>query len=136
VGVEIMLAILCSVLGGFPPDAKPVWAEQSKPIVILLDATANGFTYRIDGSPVPLSEIRRTLQRKWDKGKTHEEQARVIILMHEKVSFSDAENLRALTMAVGYDQPRTLYFGTDRRYMIELRYSDAVAFSATGPVDR
>src|SRR5688500_11786001 len=84
VGVEIMLAILCSVLGGFPPDAKPVWAEQSKPIVILLDATANGFTYRIDGSPVPLSEIRRTLQRKWDKGKTHEEQARVIILMHER----------------------------------------------------
>jgi hypothetical protein len=134
VGVKKLSAVLCGFLGAFAAVGSSPRTAQPKPVVIFVDAGDKGFTYHIDGTPVAFSDVMSTLGRKLLAAKAPGA-GRATLVLHQDVSFAQAEDLRGIAMAVGY-RPRTFYFGKDRRYMIEVSYSDAVAFSPSGPPAR
>ena len=132
--VKKLSAVLCGFLGACAAVGTAPDVAQPKPVVMFVDTSDKGLTYHVDGSPVALSDVRQTLERKILEVKAPG-QGRVTHVLHENVSLGQTEDLRSLAMAIGYT-PRTFYFGEGRRYMIELSWSNAVAFSPNGPPDR
>ena len=82
--VEV-ISILLRSFGASAPIGASTQASDSKPIVIFVDASAKGLIYRVDGVPVSLFEIRRTLERKSDRSKPDRE---VVIVLHEDDFFA------------------------------------------------
>jgi hypothetical protein len=130
---EIIAIVLWSFFAGSVSTAASRHAAEPKTIVVFVDAGAQGLTYHVDGAPVPRFEVRRSLERMWDRSLQPEQQRKVVIVLHADVTFARAEDLRLVVRAANYEDPRVFYFGKDRRLMVEVTYRDAIAFSPNGP---
>jgi hypothetical protein len=97
----------------------------------MIDHNSSGFIYRVDGKPATSNFLTYLAKRKsdWPSGET-----KVVLLVHERATLAMINNSRGMIIKAGYEQPRVFHFGGDKRLMVELTFSPAVAFSQSGAV--
>jgi len=117
VGTCICMASLCAF--GTNESA----AAQKKPITVLVEYSKGHLTYTVDSRPVAPADCLRVLG---DALRKRDEQATILVLADERISFERPENLRGVIHKSGSANVRYFVFGSDRSLMREVHFGTSI----------
>ena len=125
--IRLALAILVI---GVTPCALP---DEIKCHVLIADYVGNDLQYRVDGR-IPGENQGLLIALSNARAADPDSDAEIVLLVHERATLSDVYNLIGMIIKADYTNYRVFVFGSDKKSMTELTYSEPVRFSADGNI--
>jgi hypothetical protein len=130
---RVLFAVLICIATLIAAFASATAKGKPSRVVVMIDYNAHGFVYTINSEDSRAQDLLLTLSKKHET----EQEADVILLVHNKVTLAMVNNVIGILSKAGYaDPPRVFVFDSYKIAMNELNftYSPRVPFSAAGDV--
>jgi biopolymer transport protein ExbD len=125
-GISLLVVVLIGL-------TRQALSEDQKQHLLVVDYPKTGLVYTVDGR-VPSEKEGLLLALSRARSNDPAPDAEIVVLVDERVTFSDVYNLSGIVVKAGYSAYRVFTFDGDKKIMIEVKYAPPVPFSATGSI--
>jgi hypothetical protein len=104
-------------------------STEGRQIVVIAEKKGSKAVWLIESRPIPKEDPRRVLREFGDLVEKYGPETDILILVEGTLPISEFQEISGLAGKAGFAAFRYFTFGSDRRYMIEIRFDQAIPFS-------